>query len=238
MAVQDPIHFISYFMTNMEENQAKEKSKGRRRAYGFILYPDSAPENWRELLDDTHVSMLVSPIHDQDVNPDGTPKKAHYHVLVMYTSPKTEEQFLDLRDIVKGVGNEKVQSTRGYARYLIHKDNPEKAQYKAEDVLALNGADYDAVTHLPTDDVQVLKDMMEYCITNKIYSFADFAVLCSNTKPEWFVSLAHRTTYFMERFIKSLQWSVEHDQMGMTNKEKKLMYLVDPETGEQKEIYM
>ena len=89
-----------------------------------------------------------------------------------------------------------------------------------------------------SDDEAVIRDMMQYCTTTKIYSFAKFANLCSKHYPEWFTSLTHRTTYFMQSFIKSLQWTEENDSLDDLNKEKKLMYLVDPETGEQKEIYM
>ena len=243
MAVRIPIYFILYFMTDMVEKQVKSKDKGskgarRQKSYAFILYPESAVENWKETLEMTHVPILVSPLHDKDVNPDGAPKKEHYHVLVMFQTLKSLEQFKELRDLVGGVGNETVQSIRGYARYLIHRDNPEKAAYDAKDVIAMNGADYDALTHLPSDDEAVIRDMMQYCITNKIYSFAKFANLCSKHYPEWFTSLTHRTTYFMQSFIKSLQWTEENDSLDDLNKEKKLMYLVDPETGEQKEIYM
>ena len=48
------------------------------------MYPESAPENWREILADLHIPVLISPLHDKDVTPDGEIKKAHYHVIIMY----------------------------------------------------------------------------------------------------------------------------------------------------------
>ena len=47
------------------------------------LYPESAPDGWRDALAEQHVQVLVSPLHDADVTADGTPKKPHWHVLAM-----------------------------------------------------------------------------------------------------------------------------------------------------------
>ncbi|HDT7711324.1 TPA: replication protein, partial [Enterococcus faecium] len=43
----------------------------RTRNWTFVVYPESAPENWREFLDELHVPWVESPLHDKDVNPDG-----------------------------------------------------------------------------------------------------------------------------------------------------------------------
>ena len=31
------------------------------RDWAFIVYPESAPENWREILDETHMRWIESP---------------------------------------------------------------------------------------------------------------------------------------------------------------------------------
>ena len=54
---------------------AKNKKDVRARTWTFILYPESAPENWRYILDGYHIPWVESPLHDKDVNPDGTVKK-------------------------------------------------------------------------------------------------------------------------------------------------------------------
>lgn len=53
---------------------AKRKDD-RGRVWAFELYPDSAPENWREIISGWHVPVVVSPLHEFDLNPDGTTKK-------------------------------------------------------------------------------------------------------------------------------------------------------------------
>ena len=37
----------------------------------FVVYPESAPENWRTILDETFMRWVESPLHDKDVNADG-----------------------------------------------------------------------------------------------------------------------------------------------------------------------
>ncbi|MGQ7458465.1 Rep family protein, partial [Streptococcus suis] len=57
----------------------KEVQKGRD--WTFIVYPESAPSNWREILDETHMRWVEFPLHDKDVNADGEIKKPHWHIL-------------------------------------------------------------------------------------------------------------------------------------------------------------
>ena len=52
----------------------------KTRAWTFIVYPDSAPDDWRDILDDLHIPWCESPLHDKDQNPTGEQKKAHWHV--------------------------------------------------------------------------------------------------------------------------------------------------------------
>ena len=52
----------------------KKRAGQRTRNWTFIVYPESAAENWRELLDEEHLEWIESPLHDRDVNATGEPK--------------------------------------------------------------------------------------------------------------------------------------------------------------------
>ena len=119
----------------------------RTRNYATIIYPESAPVDWIAKLEALHIPALVSPLHDKDKLPDGTLKKAHYHLLLSFGSVKTKKQAEAVFNIIGGVGTEVVNCLSAYARYLIHMDNPEKAQYSKEDVVALSGANFEAVSY-------------------------------------------------------------------------------------------
>lgn len=190
----------------MAEKKKASGGAGRRRTFAFVVYPESAKPNWKEILADTHIAALVSPLHDKDINPDGTLKKAHYHVMLMFEGVKSEEQFASVRDSIGGVGNEIINSARGYARYLTHKDNPEKARYKDEDVLSFGGASYREMSSLPTDTDALVTDMTKYIDDNFVYSFRAFFGYCRDCRPDWYYALLHGESYIIKEYIKSYAW--------------------------------
>ena len=116
-----------------------------------ILYPDSSTYDTDKViksLAEEHFTFAVSPIHDRDFEDDGSPKKAHFHLLLAYTSATTLN---NIRAWFNACGMPESDlhsvcvcaSGVGYFRYLTHKDNPEKAQYNAKDIRVFN--DYDDI---------------------------------------------------------------------------------------------
>ena len=101
----------------------------KTRYWTFVLYPDSAPDNWLDYLKDTHLPIAISPIHNKDINPDNTLKKPHYHVIVAFDGPTTYKNIVDnFTDFLNCPIPKRVMSLRGMYRYLCHLDNPEKFQ--------------------------------------------------------------------------------------------------------------
>lgn len=189
-----------------DKKEPKEPPKARTRNYATVVYPESAPENWRDALSDFMVPCFISPLHDKDMNPQNEPKKEHYHVLLMFDSVKTADQAREVFDAIGGVGCERVQSLRGYARYLCHLDNPEKAQYKTDKVVALCGADYVGTINLVTDKYIAIKEMMEFCEDNGIVNFAQLMKIARETNDGWFRVLCDSGTIVMKEHLKSLAW--------------------------------
>lgn len=189
-----------------DKKEPKEPPKARTRNYATVVYPESAPENWRDSLSDFMVPCFISPLHDKDMNPQNEPKKEHYHVLIMFDSVKTADQAREVFDAIGGVGCERVQSLRGYARYLCHLDNPEKAQYKTDKVVALCGADYVGTINLVTDKYVAIKEMMEFCEDNGIVNFAQLMKIARETNDGWFRVLCDSGTIVMKEHLKSLAW--------------------------------
>ena len=63
------------------------KTVKKIRAIAGILYTDSAPADWQDRIADLHMMALVSPLHDSDVQADGSPKKPHYHIMLIFDGP-------------------------------------------------------------------------------------------------------------------------------------------------------
>ncbi len=183
--------------------------RGRTRNYATVVYPDSEnlPENWQEILGECAVPAFVSPLHDRDVNPTGEVKKAHYHVMIMFDGVKTLEQAKFLIESFGGVGCEPIQSVRGYARYLCHLDNPEKAQYSPEDVRMYGGADYITTIGLVTDKYKAIGEMIDYCEENNVLSYSELLVYCRMERFDWFRVLCDNGTVVIKEYLKSRSWT-------------------------------
>lgn len=194
----------------------------RYRNFATVVYKDSAPADWQDLLASHCVPAFVSPYHLDDINPDGTPKKPHWHVLLMFDSVKTVEQAKEVFDTISGVGCEIVKSLRGYARYLCHLDNPDKAQYRPDDVLNFCGADYHDTIGLAIDRYVCLTEMEDFCDNYNVLSYYALSKYARRHRPDWHRVLAESGTIHMREFLKSKKWS---DEVGLNT-------IIDPDTGE------
>ena len=193
------------------ENSENEQ-KSRRKEYAFILYPDSCAANWLDI-----VKQLQQPffaiLHDKDVNPNGTPKKPHYHVMVMFDNPRTESMIKRVSRMCGGNGHfEPILSRRGYARYLCHLDNPEKYEYAPESILSFYGADYlkesmSVMQHKNLDD-DVFCDIIKFCKDHCIVAYCELVDYCIEHKKEWLPYLRGRNGQSIVGYIKSFYWLI------------------------------
>lgn len=186
--------------------EKKTSVSKRYRNFATIVYPESAPSDWQEILSSYHVPAFVSPLHDKDTMPDGSLKKAHYHVMMMYDGVKTRDQVDEVIHSFGGVGIEVVGSITGYARYLCHLDELTKVHYPIEQVVAFAGADYYHISSLAVDRYKALDEMCDYVVVNHIVSFTEFTNYCRVHKFEWFRLLVDNSTYFMDKFISRNTW--------------------------------
>ena len=73
---------------------AKEK---RSNKWAFLIYKESAPDNYIEVLEGLHVPFVLSPWHDKDIHSDtGEIKKAHKHGALYFESLKSYSQVSEL----------------------------------------------------------------------------------------------------------------------------------------------
>lgn len=185
----------------------KKNTKLRTRNFATVVYPDSAPSDWQDILTEQFVPAFISPLHEHDFNPDGEIKKSHWHVMIMFDSVKTVEQANSIFEKICGVGCEVVQSQRGYARYLCHMDNPEKFQYPIENVRSLCGADYPGTIGLVTDKYKAIGEMIDYCEENDIYSYSVLLKYARFERFDWFRVLCDNGTVVVKEYLKSRAWT-------------------------------
>lgn len=202
-----------------------EKRKGtRHRGWVWVAYPESVADGWREMLVNEGVPMFISPLHDRDVNADGTPKKPHMHGLMLWENPSTYESAKAIADAIGAVMPPKnpmpgapkpyAATVRGAARYLCHLDNPDKVQYDPEDVMCINCtlADYYEVISSAGDDDLILDEITDYIDENEVVSFAAFVRYCKQERPDWKRLAYHKYAAFITRYIKSIEWEKRPDR--------------------------
>lgn len=187
---------------------------GRLRNFACVVYPDSAPADWLQIIGDMKDTFLVSPLHDKDIDPQNQPKKPHYHVIYAPNNKKSPEQARDVFSKFGGVGVEPVQSLRGYARYLIHKDNPEKAQYSADDVRTFGGIDYQEIIGLPTDKYKAIREMIDFVRGQGVSSYAELLEYASCNRNDWFRVLCDNGTIVMKEYLKSRSWQLKQESVS------------------------
>lgn len=183
----------------------------KKRNWAFVLYPESAPADWREQLQKTGLPCVISPLHDRDVNATGEPKKPHYHVMVFYQGPTSYNVVKRLTDGLNQPIPQVVEQVRGYYRYLTHMDNPEKAQYPASEIQTLNGFDIGDFVEMSKSEVtKVLRALMGYIQDNNLMEYADLMdmTMCEGVPPEWFDVAASHTLFFTG-YLKSRRYRVE-----------------------------
>lgn len=187
---------------------------GRSRNWNFILYPESAPENWVDIINETRIEWVCSPLHDKDVNPDGELKKPHYHITLLYPSDKSFNQVSEL--VCEQLGQPipiKCISVKGSIRYMVHKDNLEKYQYNWSDIKCYGGADLHSLC-LPTssEKLEIQKQIIDYCRVNKITQFSDIVNYANDTgNNEWLYVLLNCSTLSITTYIKSLKYKYEEE---------------------------
>lgn len=186
-----------------KNSSGESYGKGRTRNYATVVYPESAPENWRTILSESKIPLFISPLHDGDANADGEKKKEHYHVMVMYDSVKTSEQAREFIDSFGGVGCEAINSVRSYARYLCHLDNPEKCQYDIDQVVAFGGADYIQAIGTMADKAKAIREMIAWIEENDCDYFCDLFNYSSINRSDWFDCLINSGTFPIKEYIKS-----------------------------------
>jgi hypothetical protein len=195
---------------NLEPAWAYETYPNTDRAknYTLVVYPDDMPEDWLEIMQQDMYDMVISPYHDKDVNPDGTKKKPHYHILVSAGSSWIRMSMLaEWGRKLKGIARpQKCSNPKGLVRYMTHIDNPEKYQYNRSEIKIIG--QYDIEPYFKStigEDRETRKEIMHFIIDNNIMEFADLVEYCLEHNDTWDDYLANNTLY-IKNYVSSRRY--------------------------------
>lgn len=151
-------------LCNCAKNETYVAESDRLRRFSLQLYAE--PTYWGRLLQNAQHYAYI--LHDKDVNPDGTPKTPHYHLLVTFADAKTKSSVRKMTDIDSltedtTINFQKLINPRNAFRYLIH-DTPEakadgKYQYSL-DAVKYDSADFWCDCDASDSNAEFLDDLL------------------------------------------------------------------------------
>lgn len=189
---------------------AKEK---RSNKWAFLLYQESAPDNYLEVLEELHIPFVLSPWHDKDVNKEtGEFKKAHKHGALFFESLKSYSQVSEL--LTKHLNTpshvEVIMSPKGMYDYFIHAENPEKTLYNIEDIES--GCGFDLEKFLIENNTGLfLATVIDVIIENDFTEFEDL-VEYSRYNDNSLLGLIIERTYFFTKFLDSRRYNPQKNR--------------------------
>lgn len=196
------------------------------RYWTFVVYPDSAPADWKSILCRIGLPWACSPLHDKDLQIETSvvEKKPHWHVLLQYGNSTTRSCIINLISSLNCTVPFHVVSPRGLFRYFTHQDNPEKYQYPQGSEECYNG--FDPLEMFSKTDIS--KAMIE--VANLIrrmdldeYSSVEYYLIDNDLLDLLYVFQSH-TIHF-----NALLTSLRHRKQAIVNK-----YFENPYENNQK----
>lgn len=182
----------------------------KARYWACVAYPESLSDDWLERLRETGLSVAISPLHDNDLDPTGEIKKEHYHIIFAYEGPTTYNNVKALCDTFNMTIPIKLESIRGMYRYHIHIDNPEKYQYDDRDRILLNGFDVNLVNELTKTEVNKLKkEIISFINDNDILEYAELITVLLESDCTQLLDIATSHTILFNTYITSKRHSFE-----------------------------
>ncbi len=177
----------------------------RSRAWTTIVYPESAPANWRDFLDENHLEWVESPLHEFDTNPTGEVKKPHWHILLTFEGKKSYDQIVDILEPLNCACPQRCHNQKSLVRYMAHLDNPDKYQYSVEDIKAHGGLDVaDLLKPSSSERYSIIREICTYVGNENIVEFStllDYAM--EEHFEDWFPLLCDNSAYIVNQYIKS-----------------------------------
>lgn len=201
-------------------NETKEK---RSRNWATIIYPDSAPENFRDIISELMIEALLSPLHTDQDEEKQLEKKPHYHLEIKFSTMKSKDQTLEIVSKFGGVGAEAVNDFRAYARYLCHLDQPNKKQYDPKEVRSFGSLDYLEIIEASADKYKIVGEIMDYIdqhpqeIKN---SFSRLLRVARIENESWFRHLCDDCAYIIKEYLTSKDW----DERRAIEEQKQMEY--------------
>ncbi|MBO0482215.1 replication protein [Candidatus Enterococcus courvalinii] len=179
-------------------------NKQRSNKWAFLIYKESAPENYIEILNEIQVPYILSPWHDKDIDTKTKEfKKSHKHGALFFESLKSYTQVSELiSEKLNGPSHVQiVMSPRGMFDYFTHAENPEKTSYDIKDIESGAGFDLDKFLLEQNSDT-FMNDVIDVIEDQNITEFEEL-VYYARDNNYTLLSLIVQHTFFFSKYLDS-----------------------------------
>ena len=170
--------------TFAKEVPAREREMDRK--FTAILYPDSEEYDYNEVIDKLTgwgYDEWAYIVHDRDKKDDGSPKKAHVHVILKKSTPTA------LGTIARqlGIPANYVQRVRNWKRmvlYMTHDEQDDKVKYEMEEMISSDPKKFESYFKDEDESEQARRildyitesgcrsyiQLLDWCVYNGLYA--------------------------------------------------------------------
>ncbi|HBC8012171.1 replication protein [Staphylococcus aureus] len=180
------------------------KKEKRSTKWTFLIYKESAPENYLEILENIHVPFVLSPWHNKDINSaTGEIKKSHKHGALFFDSLKSYSQVSELiSENLNGPTHvEIVMSPKGMFDYFTHAQNHDKTPYNIDDIEY--GAGFDIDNFLLKQNSKAFMNEVIDIIETKDFTEIQDLIKYARDNNYLLLNLIVDKTYFFARYLDS-----------------------------------
>lgn len=185
----------------------------RSNKWAFLLYQESAPDDYLEVLESMHVPFVLSPWHDKDINKEtGEFKKPHKHGALFFESLKSYSQVSELltEHLNTPAHVEIVMSPKGMYDYFTHAENPEKTLYDINDIES--GCGFELGNFLLSTSNNAFFTTVIDIIEEHNFTEFNHLVRYARTENPQFLNLIMDKTYFFAKYLDSRRHSAQQKQ--------------------------
>lgn len=180
-------------------------NKEKAYKWTFLVYPESAPKDWKNILENYCIETAISPLHEpEEKGKEGERKKEHWHILLNLDGQKTYKQIKEIVDVLNGARPEKVISPIGAYEYLIHKNHPDRQQFKNgfDEIEHMNGFDLTDFTRIEDKEESAINQLFNAIESRQLLEFCSVVAYCREEQPE-LLGYLRKNAYFFNSYMRS-----------------------------------
>nr|CRY96240.1 hypothetical protein [uncultured prokaryote] len=187
----------------------------KARYWNGVLYPENMVDDWEDVISDKLQVPYAYCIHDKDLNEDGTKRKTHIHITIVFPNTTTYNHAFDVLNTLskkdkKALNKiERAINIRYSYNYLIHDTDTcrKKNKYLYDRAERITGNNFDIGSYEQisvTDKNRMTKELCNVIVENGYTNFADFYMyVISNFDEEYFEILRTYSGLF-ERLTRGM----------------------------------